>query len=82
FTVLSFERSKERTKEKSPAGDKLPEIQINGGRNSNNNCGDNFICGSLPGIPAYRLCSEFLYRQFITGGLFLRMIMIAKSCLV
>ena len=24
--VLSFDRSKERTKEKSPAGDKLPEI--------------------------------------------------------
>ncbi len=26
FILLSFERSKERSKEKSPAGNKLPEI--------------------------------------------------------
>ncbi|HMQ69198.1 MAG TPA: hypothetical protein PKC58_09445 [Ignavibacteria bacterium] len=31
FTLLSFERSKDISKEKSPAGDKLPEILFIGG---------------------------------------------------
>ena len=61
--VLSFDRSKERTKEKSPAGDKLPEIlsQLRQKFNSPS---------ARTEIFAYRNCSEFLNGNFSQAGLF------------
>gem|GEM_PF-6319562 len=63
-------RARKLCKEKFPAGDKLPEIQINGGRNSNTKRGDDLAAVLDSGIPACRHCSEFLVGNFSQAGSF------------
>jgi len=55
-------------KEKSPAGDKLPEIQSNGCKNCNVEAVVKFLIVSLPAILAYRHYSEFLIGNLSQAG--------------
>ncbi len=65
---FSFERPKEKlAKEKSPAGDKLPEIQNAGGKNCNDDVCSKMFVSSIPAILAFAASLNFL-PQFITGG--------------
>ncbi|MDZ4713000.1 MAG: hypothetical protein SGI89_11840 [bacterium] len=48
----------------------MPEIQINGGRNSDTKRGDDLAVVLDSGIPAYRHCTEFLIGNFSQAGSF------------
>ncbi|MDZ4711832.1 MAG: hypothetical protein SGI89_05850 [bacterium] len=55
----------------------MPEIQINGGRNSNTKRGADLYVVLDSGIPACRHCPEFLIGNFSQAGSFLKTIMIS-----